>query len=78
MTRYLDLVDYLLIAEAATGVAAEVLVRSPRVALAESALHAPAAGFGGVEFYLMEQEGSRYSELETAQHCLALWKAMRK
>ena len=25
---------------------------------------------GGVEFYLVEQEGSRYSELETAKRCL--------
>ena len=25
---------------------------------------------GGVEYYLMEQEGSRFSELETAQRCL--------
>ncbi|MEO6528992.1 MAG: sugar phosphate isomerase/epimerase [Gemmatimonadaceae bacterium] len=32
---------------------------------------------GGVEFYLMEQEGSRYSELETAKRCLATWKKMR-
>jgi sugar phosphate isomerase/epimerase len=32
---------------------------------------------GGVEFYLLEQEGSRYSELETARRCLATWKAMR-
>jgi sugar phosphate isomerase/epimerase len=29
---------------------------------------------GGVEFYLIEQEGSRYPELETAQRCLDLWK----
>lgn len=33
---------------------------------------------GGVEFYLMEQEGSRYSELETASRCLASWKALRR
>ncbi len=33
---------------------------------------------GGVEYYLMEQEGSRYSELETAQKCLASWKKLRK
>ncbi len=33
---------------------------------------------GGVEFYLMEQEGSRFSELETAQKCLTSWKAMRR
>jgi sugar phosphate isomerase/epimerase len=32
---------------------------------------------GGVEFYLMEQEGSRFSELETAQRCLATWRTMR-
>jgi sugar phosphate isomerase/epimerase len=33
---------------------------------------------GGVEFYLMEQEGSRYSELETAQRCLDTWRGMRR
>ena len=32
---------------------------------------------GGVEYYLMEQEGSRYSELETAQRCLATWRDAR-
>lgn len=32
---------------------------------------------GGVEFYLMEQEGSRYSELETAKRCLETWKKLR-
>ena len=32
---------------------------------------------GGVEFYLMEQEGSRYSEFETAERCLATWRKMR-
>jgi len=29
-----------------------------------------AESVGGVEFYLMEQEGSRFPELETAQRCL--------
>jgi sugar phosphate isomerase/epimerase len=33
---------------------------------------------GGVEFYLMEQEGSRYSEFETARRCLDTWRTMRK
>lgn len=33
---------------------------------------------GGVEFYLLEQEGSRYSEFETAQRSIALWKTFRK
>lgn len=36
-----------------------------------------AESVGGVEYYLMEQEGSRYSELETAQRCLATWRKMR-
>jgi sugar phosphate isomerase/epimerase len=33
---------------------------------------------GGVEFYLMEQEGSRFSELDTARRCLATFRKMRK
>jgi len=33
---------------------------------------------GGVEFYLMEQEGSRYSEFETARRCLDAWRTLRK
>lgn len=32
---------------------------------------------GGVEFYLMEQEGSRFSEFETVKHCLDNWNKMR-
>jgi len=32
---------------------------------------------GGVEYYLIEQEGSRFSEFETAERCLAAWKQMR-
>ncbi len=32
---------------------------------------------GGVEFYLLEQEGSRYSEFETAKRCLDAWKKLR-
>lgn len=48
---YLELSDYLLIAQAATGVDAQKLARLPRLTLAESALAAPAAMFGGVEFY---------------------------
>jgi sugar phosphate isomerase/epimerase len=30
---------------------------------------------GGVEYYLLEQEGSRFSELETAQRCLRSYRA---
>ena len=32
---------------------------------------------GGVEFYLLEQEGSRYSQFDTAQRCLDNWKSFR-
>lgn len=38
---------------------------------------AAAESVGGVEYYLMEQEGSRYSEFETAQRCLDAWKTLR-
>jgi len=38
---------------------------------------AAAEAVGGVEFYLMEQEGSRYSEFDTARRCLESWKALR-
>jgi len=40
-------------------------------------LLAAAESVGAVEYYLMEQEGSRYSEFETAERCLATWKKMR-
>jgi sugar phosphate isomerase/epimerase len=33
---------------------------------------------GGVEYYLMEQEGSRFPEFETAQRCLDAWKKFKK
>jgi sugar phosphate isomerase/epimerase len=36
-----------------------------------------AESVGGVEFYLVEQEGSRYSELETAKRCLEEFKKVR-
>ena len=32
---------------------------------------------GGVEFYLIEQEGSRFPAMETAERCLATWKKMK-
>ncbi len=41
-------------------------------------LLAAAESVGGVEFYLIEQEGSRFPELETAERCLATWKALRR
>jgi sugar phosphate isomerase/epimerase len=36
-----------------------------------------AESVGGVEYYLMEQEGSRYGEFDTAERCLANWKKLR-
>lgn len=39
-------------------------------------LLAAAESVGGLEFFLIEQEGSRFSEFETAQRCLDAWKAM--
>jgi sugar phosphate isomerase/epimerase len=36
-----------------------------------------AESVGGVEYYLIEQEGSRFPPLETAERCLATWKKMR-
>jgi len=36
-----------------------------------------AESVGGVEYYLIEQEGSRFSELETAARCLQAYRAMR-
>jgi sugar phosphate isomerase/epimerase len=32
---------------------------------------------GGVEYYLIEQEGSRFGEMETTEKCLAAYKKMR-
>lgn len=39
-------------------------------------LVAAAESVGGIEYFLIEQEGSRFSEFETAQKCLENWKAM--
>ncbi len=51
MTRYLSLAEYVWLAEQVTGTEAAVLAKASRVDLADSALHAPAAGFGDQEFY---------------------------
>lgn len=39
-------------------------------------IFAAAESVGGVEYYLVEQEGSRFSELETAEKCLAAFRGM--
>jgi sugar phosphate isomerase/epimerase len=40
------------------------------------ALFAAAESTGGLEYYLIEQEGSDYSELETAKRCLATFRTL--
>ena len=51
MTRYLDLAEYLWLAEQVTGVPTETLSLPGRIELADSTLHAPMAAFEGEEFY---------------------------
>jgi death-on-curing protein len=51
VTRYLTLAEYFWLAEQVTGVDADTLTKAARSDLADSALHAPQAGFGDVEFY---------------------------
>jgi hypothetical protein len=47
--RYLNLAEALVIAEVATGIDQTVLARAPGLVLLDSALHAPQAGFAGLE-----------------------------
>ena len=51
MIQYLGLADLLLIGEAVLDVPAGVLAFTADLALAESALNAPAAGYGGIDAY---------------------------
>jgi death on curing protein len=49
--EYLDLGDYLEIAAQVTGLDADTVAKVTKLNLADSALHAPAAGFGDTDFY---------------------------
>ena len=49
--RYLALDDYIAIAVAVTGQEVATLVNATNTDLADSALHAPSASFGGEDFY---------------------------
>lgn len=40
-------------------------------------IFAAAEAVGGIEFYLIEQEGSRFTSIETAEKCLATYRQMR-
>ena len=51
MTRYLSLAEFWYLAEYVTGIDAATLIKASRVELADSALHAPQAGFGDTDFY---------------------------
>jgi len=51
VTRYVSLAEYLWLAEQVTGIDANTLAKISRVELADSALHAPSAGFGDQDFY---------------------------
>ncbi|HVS28744.1 MAG TPA: Fic family protein [Solirubrobacteraceae bacterium] len=48
---YLDLADYVAIAAEVTGLDVDTIMRIAKLNLADSALHAPVAGFGETEFY---------------------------
>jgi death-on-curing protein len=49
--QYLGLGDLMVIASSVLGVEAEVLAKATNLVSGDSALNAPAAAFGGVEFY---------------------------
>jgi death-on-curing protein len=51
VTRYITLAEYFWLADQVTGVDAGTLAKAARSDLADSALHAPQAGFGDTEFY---------------------------
>lgn len=51
MIRYLGLAEYFWLAEQVTGIDATTLANTSRSDLADSALHAPGAGFGDDDFY---------------------------
>jgi death-on-curing protein len=44
--HYLDLTDYLAVGAAVTGLGDRTLITATKLDLADSALHAPSAGFG--------------------------------
>jgi death on curing protein len=50
-TEYLELADYLAIAAEITSLDEQTITKVTKLDLADSALHAPAAGFGEVELY---------------------------
>jgi death on curing protein len=51
VTRYISLAEFVWLSEQVTGIDSKTLSLASRLDLADSALHAPAAGFGDEEFY---------------------------
>lgn len=51
MTRYLGLAEYIWLAQQVTGLEPRVIEAVSRLDLADSALHAPRAGFGDQDLY---------------------------
>ena len=49
--EYPDLADYLAVVQAVTGIDSQTLLVATKLDLADSALHAPAAGFGDQDLY---------------------------
>jgi death-on-curing protein len=49
--EYLDLADFIAIAQAVTGLELQTVLNVTNLDLVDSALHAPAAGFGDDDFY---------------------------
>lgn len=49
--EYLDLADFVAIAQAVTGLDLQTVLNVTNIDLADSALHAPAAGFADDDFY---------------------------
>lgn len=49
--EYLDLADFVNIAAAVTGLGVDTVMKVANLDLADSALHAPAAGFDDTDFY---------------------------
>jgi death-on-curing protein len=49
--EYLDLADFIAIAQAVTGLDLQTVMNVTNIDLADSALHAPSAGFGDDDFF---------------------------
>ena len=60
VTRYLSLAEFWYLAEHVTDINVATLIKASRVELADSALHAPQAGFGDTDFHpdVYDNDGS--------------------